>query len=881
MKKKVLDPLNFQEFPLIKKIVLSHNTAIYRFGLPTPNSILGLPIGQHISIAANLDVEDPKTGEVKNKEVVRSYTPISSDFDPGYFDLLVKTYPNGNISRHLATLKIGDTIKVKGPKGTIVYTPNMVRGFGMIAGGTGITPMLQIIKAIIRGRKGGDKTEVDLIFANVNPEDILLKEDIDKLATEDDKLRVYYVLNNPPETWDGGVGFVTPDMIKERFPAPASDIKILLCGPPPMVSAMKKATESLGYQKTRPDTENTIHHDSPSKIQISRSRPLKMSSSTTSILIMNRSYSTASEDMYTASFAFFEAIWDAGITHCFVNLGTDHPSIIEAMVKGQREKKGKFPKIITCPNEMVAMSMADGYARLTGKPQCVIVHVDVGTQGLGAAVHNASTGRAPVLVFAGLSPFTQEGEHRGSRTEYIHWIQDVPDQKQIISQYCRYTGEIKTGANVKQMVNRALQFATSDPQGPVYLCSAREILEADLKPYSLKQEHWESVELGGLPTSAVDRIAEALAGAKAPLLVTGYSGRNHKVPSALVELADKVKGLRVLDTGGCDMCFPADHPAWIGLKFGVDDAVESADTIVVLDCDVPWVQTRCKPREDAKIFHIDVDPLKQQMPTHYIQADARYKADGLTSIQQITEALNKKEFASKLEVNAAETEKQRAEVHENKLASIAKAAEPLADDTFGTGHLSKKLRDLCPEDTIWAIEAVTNTGFVHDNIQPTIPGSWINCGGGGLGWSGGGALGIKLATDAENGGTNKGKFVVQIVGDGTYLFTVPGSVYWISRRYKIPVLTIVLNNKGWNAPRRSLLLVHPDGLGSKATNEEINISFDPVPDYAGIAKAAAGGDIHAARVDKASDLESVLKEAIAKVQAGQTAVVDCKVAPDC
>src|ERR1700744_5985195 len=98
---------------------------------------------------------------------------------------------------------------------------------------------------------------------------------------------------------------------------------------------------------------------------------------------------------------------------------------------------------------MVALSMADGYARLTGKPQCVIVHVDVGTQGLAAAVHNASCGRAPVLIFAGLSPFTLEGEHRGSRTEYIHWIQDVPDQKQIVAQYCRYTGEIRTGKNVK------------------------------------------------------------------------------------------------------------------------------------------------------------------------------------------------------------------------------------------------------------------------------------------------------------------------------------------------------------------------------------------------------------------------------------------------
>ncbi|KAK7397728.1 hypothetical protein QQX98_012901 [Neonectria punicea] len=583
--------------------------------------------------------------------------------------------------------------------------------------------------------------------------------------------------------------------------------------------------------------------------------------------------------MYTASFAFFEAIWEAGITHCFVNLGSDHPSIIEAMVKGQREAKGKFPRTITCPNEMVAMSMADGYARLTGKPQCVIVHVDVGTQGLGAAVHNASTGRAPILVFAGLSPFTLEGELRGSRTEYIHWIQDVPDQKQIVSQYCRYTAEIKTGTNVKQMVNRALQFATSDPKGPVYLCGAREVMEADITPYSLNQDLWDPVELGGLPKSAVTKISEALASAKEPLLITGYSGRNKKAPGALVELANTVKGLRVLDTGGSDMCFPADHPGWLGLRFGADEAIKTADTIIVLDCDVPWIPVRCKPREDAKIYHIDVDPLKQQMPLFYIQSNSRYRADASTSIEQITAALKAPELANKLEATAAEAEQKVVKTYEARLAAIAKAAEPQQDGTFGTGHLCQVLRNVCPDDTLWAIEAVTNTTFVHDNLQPKTPGSWLNCGGGGLGWSGGGALGIKLASDFENRG--KGKFVVQIVGDGTYLFTVPGSVYWISKRYNIPVLTIVLNNKGWNAPRRSLLLVHPDGLGSTATNEEINISFDPVPDYSGIAKAAAGGNIFTAKVEQSADLEKVLKEAVAKVQSGQTAVVDCKVVSDC
>ena len=577
---------------------------------------------------------------------------------------------------------------------------------------------------------------------------------------------------------------------------------------------------------------------------------------------------------------------------------------------------------------MVAMSMADGYARLTGQPQCVIVHVDVGTQGLGAAVHNASCGRAPVLVFAGLSPFTQAGELRGSRTEFIHWIQDVPDQKQIVAQYCRYAAEIKTGLNVKQMVNRALQFARSDPQGPTYLYGAREVMEMELERQpDLRADEWDPVTLGGLPRDAARRIAEALAGAKAPVFLTGYAGRNKEVPGVLVKLADKIGGLRVLDTGGSDMCFPADHPAWIGLRYGVHDAIRNADVVLVVDCDVPWIPTQCAPKEGARIFHIDIDPLKQQMPVFYIPAQERYRADALTSLEQIVAALDADELRATLDSEANATARKGREASYNQLlAAMDEKYRPLEDDTFGTGHLCRTLRKLCPLDTIWAVEAVTNTAFTHDGLMPTLPGSWINCGGGGLGWSGGGALGIKLATDRENGG--KGKFVVQIVGDGTYMFSVPGSVYWIARRYNIPVLTIVLNNKGmflspfpisclcplffsffsffflvglgwviralcvnnketnssragWNAPRHSYLLVHPDGEASRASNEEINISFDPVPDYAGIAKAAAGGELHAARVDKASDLERVLAEAVKVVEGGVPAVVDVKVVKGC
>ncbi|KAK0198667.1 NADH-cytochrome b5 reductase [Armillaria mellea] len=226
---KVLDPSTWQEFPLVKKTQVSPNTAVYRFSLPHPNDILGLPIGQHISISA----------EINGKDIMRSYTPVSSDDDRGHFELLIKSYEKGNISRHFATLKIGDTIRVKGPRGQFTYTPDLVAHIGMIAGGTGITPMIQIIRAALKNP--ADRTVLSLIYANVNHEDILCKKELDDLQAQHPRTRfkVYYVLNNPPTTWSGGVGFVSKDQIAEHLPGPELHSKVLMCGPPPMITAMK------------------------------------------------------------------------------------------------------------------------------------------------------------------------------------------------------------------------------------------------------------------------------------------------------------------------------------------------------------------------------------------------------------------------------------------------------------------------------------------------------------------------------------------------------------------------------------------------------------------------------------------------------------------
>jgi thiamine pyrophosphate-dependent acetolactate synthase large subunit-like protein len=540
------------------------------------------------------------------------------------------------------------------------------------------------------------------------------------------------------------------------------------------------------FQTRRAQSTSSLHHD-------------QRAGTSRSLNATGQGIALAPAGDSTAAYAFFEALWELGITHCFVNLGSDHPAIIEAMIKGLQDRPERFPRMITCPTEIVAMSMADGYARYTGKPQCVLVHVDVGTQALGVALHNAEVGRAPVFIFAGMSPFTQEGELLGSRTEWMHWQQDVHNQEEIVRQYCRYTNEVKTGRNIKQMVARSLQFAKSAPAGPVYLCAAREVLEEQVPAYDLKVGVWEPAILGGLPDDGVADIAKALAEAESPLLITGLSGRNHQVPVALVELADRIPSLRVLDTGGAELCFPADHPAWLGMTYGVHPSIAEADVILVLDCEVPWVPTKNKPRREAKIFHIDADPLKNNTPLFYLEADASYRADALVAIRQINSHVKENRQLQLVlqRPESLEIGRTRQRQYEARLATIAEKAKPHTDDSFGSGYLASTLRKLCPEDTVWTVQVATNTSIVHDNLQVTRPGHFINCGGGGLGWSGGAALGIKLASEYENiQGLTKDKFVVQITGDGNFIFNTPSSVHWVARRYGIPTMTVILNNGG-------------------------------------------------------------------------------------
>jgi cytochrome-b5 reductase len=250
---------------LIEKETLSSDTRRFRFALPSPDMALGLPVGNHMTLSFT---------DASGAVVTRPYTPVTSDEVRGYCDLVVKVYfggvnprfpASGAMTQHLEALAIGDAITAEGPSGRIVYAgrgalsvkdyaagTTAVRNathIGMIAGGSGITPMLALIRAVFSDP--ADTTRVSLVYANQTPADVLLRAELDAIAAAHPNFKVYYTVDRVPEgsaPWSFGTGFVSADMFAAHLPPPGAATQVLLCGPPGMINnAVMPAFEKLGY----------------------------------------------------------------------------------------------------------------------------------------------------------------------------------------------------------------------------------------------------------------------------------------------------------------------------------------------------------------------------------------------------------------------------------------------------------------------------------------------------------------------------------------------------------------------------------------------------------------------------------------------------------
>jgi acetolactate synthase-1/2/3 large subunit len=561
---------------------------------------------------------------------------------------------------------------------------------------------------------------------------------------------------------------------------------------------------------------------------------------------------------------FLEGLVDLGVDYIFANLGTDHVSLIEALACWDREGR-KHPEMVLCPHEVVAVHMAAGYALATGRAQAVVVHVDAGTANACMAIQNLFRYRLPVLLFAGRAPYTLHGELPGSRDTYVHFVQDPFDIASIVRPYVKWEYSLPSGIVVKEALARAGAFAHSDPPGPVYMMLPRETLaeeweEADMPAYpSARYGH---VQAGGIEPARVGAIADALMAAKNPIAVTAYLGRKAEAVAVLERLA-LACGIRVVEFNSIDLNISQRSPCFAG--FDPLPLLAQADLGLLLDSDVPFIPQYARQAQAIKWIQIDLDPLKSDFPMWGFPTDMRIQGDCAIVLQQVLEAVEeraddlwRRRVAARISGwgDAREAAaKQRAAAGANKGSSGALNA------AFLFATLDRKLS----QDDIVLNEAIRNAPVLQEQLTRTRPRSYVGLGGGGLGFSGGMALGLKLA--------QPGRRVVQVIGDGGFHFSAPDSVYAVAQQYGIPILTIVLDNGGWQAVKSAVQRVYPTGVAAETDQFQSRLSSGRQGERRDFSALAQAFGAHGECVSEPDDLAEAIDRCLAALDDGKAAVL--------
>ena len=567
----------------------------------------------------------------------------------------------------------------------------------------------------------------------------------------------------------------------------------------------------------------------------------------------------------TAAHDLLQGLIDLGVEYLFCNLGTDHAPLIEEMALWRQQGRA-LPELILCPHENTAMHMAGGYALATGRGQAVLVHVDAGTANAAMGLHNLCRARIPVLLIAGRAPMSTFDDLLGGRDTYVHFIQEPFDQASLVRPYVKWEYNLASPTMAHEVIARAGAVMHSDPPGPVYLTLPREVLSAPVEADNLgalgRQNHL-PVKSQGADPEALAVIAQQLMQAEHPLLVTAYAGRDHAAPVLIEQLAE-LCGMRVCEFNTVDMNIRRDSPCFAG--YNPARYTEEADVGLMLDVDVPWIPKTTRVRPDAFWAQLDIDAIKRDIPLWGFHLDVRVEGRGARLLQQLIDIIQSQATPDFHARAQARRQRLQDEHRQDRLRAAALARDPGQLNALNPHHVCEVIGQHLDAHDVVLNEAIRNTMAVFEQIPRTVPGSLVGLPGGGLGFSAGTALGMKLAQPQRR--------VVHVVGDGSFYFSNPSSVYAIAAQYQLPILTVVLDNGGWSAVKESTLRMYPQGHAKAA--QQFASSLGHGTDFAAIAEAAGA---HGERLVDPAQVQASVARCIQALDAGRSALLHVRITP--
>ncbi|WUI01309.1 thiamine pyrophosphate-requiring protein [Spirillospora sp. NBC_00431] len=549
----------------------------------------------------------------------------------------------------------------------------------------------------------------------------------------------------------------------------------------------------------------------------------------------------------TVAEAYLALLKNRGIDRLFVNAGTDFAPIVEAY--GRRPVSGlDLPEVVVCAHENVAVSMAHGAYLGDGRAQAVMLHTSVGTANAVGGVLSAARGRVPLLVTAGRTPLFEDGAP-GARDAGIHWAQEMYDQAGMLRELVKWDYELRDGVQVETVVDRALDVARTQPAGPVYLTLPREVLARPAHGVEVRDGPAAPPVPASPDPDAVGRLADHLAAARLPVVVTTSTGADPRTVPLLDELCRRFS-IGVLEHKARFVNVPPANPLHLG--FDIAPVLAEADVLCFLDVDVPWTPGAAEPRDEAIVVQCGPDPHFGAYPIRGHRSDLSVTAAPRSLLTALIAALDERAAAIDpgRRRRIAETARERGERRREALDTAARAGGPI-DKTF----LNWAIGQVRPDDSVIVNEYWARPEF----LGGLEPGGYFGFPpDGGLGWGLPAALGVRLA--------RPGRTVIATLGDGSYLFANPAACHHAMHAHDLPVMTVIAANGRWAAVENSALAMYPDGdAASSASSGQVSAfaRLDPVPEFEKYAQASGG---HGERVTERSELVPALRRGLRAVR---------------
>lgn len=566
----------------------------------------------------------------------------------------------------------------------------------------------------------------------------------------------------------------------------------------------------------------------------------------------------------TGASHFLQGLTDLGVRYLFANMGTDHVSLIEEMVRWRSEGR-VHPEVVLCPHENVAVHMAAGYAAVTGEGQAVLVHVDAGTANAAMGAHNLQRARLPVLLLAGKAPYTLRGELPGSRDNYVHFIQDPFDIASLVRSYVKWEYNLPTAVVARESLRRAHSVMHSDPPGPVFMTLPREVLAETLSVPP--GQHFDATRygpsrLGGVDDMRAAVIAERLLTAEHPVLITSYIGRRADAVKALEELAE-LCAIKVVDYMPSCLGISRASPCFAG--FDPAAVLPDADVGLLVDVDVPWLPRFVTPNPATWWAHVDVDPLKNDWPMWGFATDFRMQADAAAVLNQVSAMVRARADAGFHKRVSDRMTRLKEAARARRDALNRAAQQPGKPGALSPAHVCAVLGRMLRAEDVVVNEAVRNSPAVLQQIMRTDPLTFFGGAGGGLGFSGSMALGMKLAKPNAR--------VVHVLGDGAFHLGTPSSVYATAQRYRLPIFTVVLDNGGWQAVKEAVLRVYPDGASAGADDYHARLQGD----QRHFEKVGEAFGAYGERLSDPDQVESAIARCLKALDEGRSAVLNVQI----